>query len=271
MQKFGVQLALEHVREARVEWAKAHREFQAGVDRVMAVLLHEAARNYMSAADIVLATGMTRAQIRRRMTEVGLDPKQGKRVLADRAAKALNENAELLGIDPSQIDLMSPLAYLPMGDDLRHKLQEQTISQVTELPEDERHYDWCKGTCGGSCGRSFDSLGTLPAIDPDGAFYTEHYGPDSGWTVEALPLTVYVPTANDGLNALDLVRGILTDAGFDIRIKVSGNPKLIDDAVEAAHRLADQGINTAEDTEGAQRAAQDYQTILSALGVEGEG
>jgi hypothetical protein len=50
------------------------------------------------------------------------------------------------------------------------------------------------------------------------AFYAKHY---SDWTVHELPLMVYVPLVdNDREAALALVQEILTDAAFDIRVRV---------------------------------------------------
>lgn len=52
----------------------------------------------------------------------------------------------------------------------------------------------------------------------DAAFYEEHY---SDWTVHELPLMVYVPMVNaDPSEALALVREILDEAAFDIRVRV---------------------------------------------------
>lgn len=49
------------------------------------------------------------------------------------------------------------------------------------------------------------------------AFYEEHY-PD--WTVHELPLMVYVPSVHaDRDEALALVREILDEAAFDIRVR----------------------------------------------------
>lgn len=136
MQKFDVQIALEKVGEARREWTARQREFQSGVDSVLAVLFHEAARCYMSADEIAKASGLTTKQVRDRMKRLGLHPSAGKRALSDYAAKALAENAELLGVKPQDMDLTSPLVYLPMGNDLRSQLQDQRNAQVTDLPED---------------------------------------------------------------------------------------------------------------------------------------
>ena len=76
-------------------------------------LLHEAALAYLSVADISKASGMSRGQVRDRMKAAGLNQRDGKRMMADHAAKALRENAELLGVDIDKFDLTSPLAYLP--------------------------------------------------------------------------------------------------------------------------------------------------------------
>jgi len=135
MQKLNVQLALESVREARTQWSKANTEFNSGLMEALRFLLHEAVRNYMSPEEVARHSGLTTKRVRILMREYGLNPRDGKRVLSNAAAKALAENAELLGIDPSEMDLTSPLAYLPMGKHLRDTLREQTISRVIEIPD----------------------------------------------------------------------------------------------------------------------------------------
>lgn len=137
MEKFDVDMGLERLAEARQQWVVGRREFDAGYDRVLAVLLHEAVRVYMSVADIARALNVPRFRVRDLLRGHGLNPRDGKRVLSDQAAKALRENAELLGIKPHEMDLTSALAYLPMGEALRKELQEKTVSQVTEFPETE--------------------------------------------------------------------------------------------------------------------------------------
>lgn len=153
---FDVQIALEGLAEARREWSRAMRAFNADSERVLIRLLHEAAANYMSVEQVAKFSGLAPKRIRTLMRDNGLNPRDGKRVLAKHAAEALQSNAELLGIAPHQMDLMSPLAYLPAGSVLRQELTDKTTAGVTEL-EDE-HYDWCKGSCGGSCGRSKANL-----------------------------------------------------------------------------------------------------------------
>jgi len=135
MKKFDVQIALEGIAEAKATWAKAITEFNAGVEYVMTRLIHEAAANYMSVEEVAKASGLTPKRVRLLMRNSGLDPKKGKRLLAKHAAEALAENAALLGIAPHEMDLMSPLAYLPMGKQLRQELQNRTVSQVHELED----------------------------------------------------------------------------------------------------------------------------------------
>jgi hypothetical protein len=125
MEMFGVQLELEAVREAKHKWDTARRKFDSDVELIMARLLNEAAVNYMSVDQISKASGLTPVKVRALMRKHGLNPKHGKRNLAHTAAQALQENAALLGIEPHEMDLMSPLAYLPMGSDLRQELKNQ--------------------------------------------------------------------------------------------------------------------------------------------------
>lgn len=130
MHKFGVQLALEEIRDARARWSEATKEFNQGAEFVLVRLIHEAARNYMSVEDVSKFSGLSTKRVRALMREVGLNPRDGKNLLSKKAAEALNENAALMGIDPSQMDLMSPLAYLPMGKALRDKFQTQTTAPL---------------------------------------------------------------------------------------------------------------------------------------------
>lgn len=136
MHKFEVTLALEAIKDSRDRWREGRKEFDAGVERVMARLLHEAMRHFMSVGQVSRLSGLTPARVRMLMRKHGLDQFSGKRLLSEKAAKALEGNAELLGIQPHEIDLTSPLAYLPAGKDVERLVRDQTVSQVTELPED---------------------------------------------------------------------------------------------------------------------------------------
>lgn len=145
MRKFDVRFALEGVAEARGKWTAAKRQFDTDVNKVMRRLLHEAAANYMSVEEVATASGLGKAQVRSMMRLNGMDPRDGKTLLAKNAAEALAANSALLGIAPHEMDLMSPLAYLPMGSELRQALQDKTVSQVHELPD-------CEGWVCQSCG-----------------------------------------------------------------------------------------------------------------------
>lgn len=135
MQKFDVQIALEGVREARGLWSKAMRKFQSDVEKVMTRLLHEAAANFMSVEEVARHSGMSPKRVRSMMREAGLNPRDGKTLLSKQAAEALASNADLLGIAPHEMDLMSPLAYLPAGSELRQQITDKSVSGVTELAD----------------------------------------------------------------------------------------------------------------------------------------
>lgn len=133
MNKQEVLDALDRIHDDRTRWSQAQAEYQASLDRVMARLLHEAAANRMSEQDVAKATGFTLKQIRARMKAAGLNHRDGRTLLAGTAARALAENAALLGIEPRDMDLSSPLAYLPMGGELRADLASTAV--VTELDD----------------------------------------------------------------------------------------------------------------------------------------
>lgn len=137
MRKFDVVIALEAVNEAHKKWTQARLEFLSGSNAVMSRLIREAAVNFMSAEEVAKASGFTTKRVRQIMRDAGLNPKSGKHLLSKTAAEALASNAVLLGIEPSEMDLMSPLAYLPMGEKMKRELQDKQISQVTELDETE--------------------------------------------------------------------------------------------------------------------------------------
>lgn len=115
MDQFGVQLALEDLREVKRVWMKSKREFDHQWMDSFIRLLHEAAINYMSVDQVSKASGLTRRRIRSIMRDHGLDPKRTKTVLSKTAAEAVQNNAAQLGVKPDQISLLSPLAYLPLG------------------------------------------------------------------------------------------------------------------------------------------------------------
>lgn len=138
-----VKSMLGQLREAREAWGKGRTEFFSGYDWVLSRLVHEGAKNYMSDRDMADALGVKVKTIREKMRNIGLDPRAGKRVLSSRASQAMLENAAIMGIEPNMMDLTSPLAYLPMGEQMRKQFQDQTLARVTELePEQvEDHYN----------------------------------------------------------------------------------------------------------------------------------
>ena len=135
MLKYEVMVALNKVAEAKVAWWAANREFNEQSDLLMRRLLNEAAINLMSAEDVARESGLTLARVRRLMRLNSLNPRNGKRLLAEEAAKNLRDNAELMGVEVYDIDLMSPLAYLPAGKKIREDVAASRTAGVTEIPE----------------------------------------------------------------------------------------------------------------------------------------
>lgn len=130
MKRLDVIGHLERVREAKREWTIARISFDTDVNAMMRRLLHEAAANYMSPEDVAKASGFTTKRVRQMMRDIGLNPRDGKTLLSNKAAEALANNAALLGIEPRDMDLMSPLAYLPMGSVMKRALADAAVSKV---------------------------------------------------------------------------------------------------------------------------------------------
>lgn len=155
MKKYDVIVALEGLREARKKWNEAKRKFDTDVNLLMDRLMREAAVNMMSATEVATAGGWTRRQVTDRMRRMDMNPKKGKRLLAAQAAQALADNAALLGIQPWEMDHMSPLMYLPMGSQLRALLEERGESTVllrVSREKWEEHQSDCIGAgCCGCC------------------------------------------------------------------------------------------------------------------------
>lgn len=135
MKRSEVRDLLGRVKAAKKQHAFDEAKFQSDVSAVMRRLLHEAAANLMSVEEVARDSGYTVKRIRQMMRDIGLNPTAGRNLLSKKAAEALATNADLMGIEPSEMDLMSPLAYLPMGEQLRRQLQDSTVSQVTALDE----------------------------------------------------------------------------------------------------------------------------------------
>lgn len=134
MDKNNVSTGFERLRDARQDWTRKRRDFTKGYDLVLRRLLHEGARAFMSPDEMARLLGVSVRSVRKSMREVGLDPKSGQRRLNEAASKALIGNAELLGVKPEEFDLTSPLAYLPMGEQMRKEIL--AVSKVTELDDE---------------------------------------------------------------------------------------------------------------------------------------
>lgn len=129
MHKPEIENYLRDIREANKVWAEAVKNHRLEIDRLMSRLIHEAAAHRMSVDEVAELSGWTTKHVREKMRLLSLNPRTAKHLLSATAAKALRENAALMGIDPSEIDLTSPLAYLPMGEVLRQELIERGVSQ----------------------------------------------------------------------------------------------------------------------------------------------
>lgn len=123
MDRQSVEEGLRKVAEARKEWALAQAKFNADIEDTLDVLLNEAAANRMSPEQIGRSLGKPPSRVRDLMRRHGLNPRDGKNVLAKQAAEALEHNAAVMGIDVTDIDLTSPLAYLPAGALLRVRVE----------------------------------------------------------------------------------------------------------------------------------------------------
>lgn len=133
MKQFEVQLAFEELRSQFDKWKKAFNDVAREFDKIMTRLIHEAVANRMSVEQIASATGLSPKVVRMKMRRMGFDPKRGRGPLAHAAAEALRTNAELLGVDPLDIDLTSPLAYLPGGSQLQAAAQSEAVKGVKDV------------------------------------------------------------------------------------------------------------------------------------------
>lgn len=134
MEKFIVELNLQHVRDARAAFSEASKKHAEDISAAMTRLIREAAVQMMSPQEVARHSGFTTAQIKTRMKAIDLNPTKGKRLLSQHAAKVLARNAEMLGVERTEIDLMSPLAYLPAGD-VTAFLETQVKPDIDEMLE----------------------------------------------------------------------------------------------------------------------------------------
>ncbi len=131
-----IETALTAVNKARSAWDTARAKFESDVQYMMSRLINEAVAQYMSAEDIARYSGFTTKRVRLFMRIQRLDPTRGKRTLAKTAADTLRTNALIMGVEPKDMDLTSPLAYLPMGKKMREEfLETEAVRQgVHEMP-----------------------------------------------------------------------------------------------------------------------------------------
>lgn len=132
MKKLEVFSFLNQIKEAREARSKAVQDLSIAISEMMRLLIHEGLAQFMSPEQIASESGHPVKYVRELMRTMDLDPKSGRTTLSKKAAEALNTNAALMGIDPADFDLTSPLAYLPMGSVLKRQLTDARTSQVTE-------------------------------------------------------------------------------------------------------------------------------------------
>lgn len=160
MNQQEITAALGDLREARAKWHKGRTDFLATYNTLLSRLIYEALANFMGEPHIAVALGVTRSSVRAHMRGMGLDPRAGQRALNAKASDAMLENAALMQIDPKDMDLTSPLAYLPMGKDLRKQLQDRTVRLVD--PDDE-------SVSGNVTDAEWEALADLAEESPDTA------------------------------------------------------------------------------------------------------
>lgn len=122
-------------RAAKARWTEATSNFNRDFNLTLRRLIVEGVSHRMSVQQIAKETGRTPKQIRTIMHQYGLRSSDNKTVLVHNAATALATNAKLMGIEPRDMDLTSPLAYLPMGDKLKQELTDARVHRVTELDD----------------------------------------------------------------------------------------------------------------------------------------
>src|SRR5690349_19562759 len=100
----------------------------------MSRLILEAALNRMSAEEVGRYSGFTLRAVRIKFRQNELTGR-GKTLLSRQAAHVLEQNAAILGVDPKDIDLMSALAYLPAGPELRKGANANATGSVEDIAE----------------------------------------------------------------------------------------------------------------------------------------
>lgn len=127
---------MNRMRNANARFDALRKAHNADEVAALKRLVLEGAAQYMSAEQMAEETGATVRRIRIVMRVLNLDPRRKPSVLSKHAATVLEENATLLGIEPAEMDFMSPLAYLPMGEEMRKQINAQAAQGVTEIEDD---------------------------------------------------------------------------------------------------------------------------------------
>ena len=144
MNRFQVLDALREIRDANKQWAVARREYTRVMEKSVNRLILEAATNRIALTTVASASGLTTKRIRAIMRDHGVNPRQAQGLITTQAAEALVSNAEAMGLPVGEMDLTSPLAYLPMGETLAKELaalprpehnefHAETLAQVTHI------------------------------------------------------------------------------------------------------------------------------------------
>lgn len=133
LSKEQIQVSFEKINEARQQLKLAGASVESEVNRVLTRLIHECLTKRMSPEHIAVMAGWRVKEVRSAMRARGIEPRHNKTVLAKQSASALIDNAHLLGIEPEEMDLSSPLAYLPMGKELREFLETNPVEAVEEI------------------------------------------------------------------------------------------------------------------------------------------
>lgn len=124
MNRYDVTMLAERLREHQDAWREAARTQRETAEEITKRLLFAGAANRMGINEMASLLGMSTKDVRVRMRRYGLNPSHNRTLLAASAASALAANAEALGLDPTEVDLTSPLAYLPMGEKLLAELRD---------------------------------------------------------------------------------------------------------------------------------------------------
>lgn len=112
--------ALSDIGTAQLEFHRVAKRYEAERDRALLPLVLEGARLRLSAKRMAAYAGVTQGRIKSILRRTGIDGRNISMV-AEQTEKVLEHNAALLDVDITQIDLMSPLAYIPAGPGLRRE------------------------------------------------------------------------------------------------------------------------------------------------------